>query len=283
MLKKSKTDITRMEHIRRYFSGESFGFKQDPKENYEISSDGVHLYFYSHKILKNTGKVIDGKRIYLLNCDKFSYVDEYDKIPSLRYQILEKCLHQILDIELHDISTLIIGISTTYNLNACIRLFTSNIFQAIKYPKHWGEHGLKYHFKKWNYNILEAVTQARSFIEQAGQNPLDGIRIPQKNIKEIQKDMKGRWKQMAFMMALWICNGYQFSDEDDEFVKEYGQKHLKYMYMALGGKYKVGEDLVHTTLWILSPNTPVDEIPLFLGHDNSAITFATRIRLERGK
>lgn len=281
-MKLRKIDIARKECLHKYFKGESFQHKQNPKEHCELSSNGKDLYCFTYKILEATDKIINDKRIYIRNGEVFNYVDEYGTIPHGRYRIIDRLLNELLDNEIHNVLPLFIGSNDGYSLSPYIRLFTTDVFNCTKRPESVGRWRYVYHFRKWGLDFQSSMETAKTILNEYGVDPLVGIRIPQKSIEEIQSSTSGKWKQMAYVMAYWVCGGCRFTEADDEFVRQHGHQAVKWMYSALGGRYRVGSTSMHDMYWVLSPNTPIDDIPLYLTHKEESVIKAAKYRMERG-
>ena len=105
-----------------------------------------------------------------------------------------------------------------------------------------------------------------------------------KSLQEISKGGMLRWTALNTVVRYWLANGLKFTEEDDRFACK-APKAVRAAYAALDGKEPVIKDVNSETglvlLRVLSPSTPLDEMPLYIGVEEVTVKDYVKARLAK--
>jgi len=281
----SRNELERKATFEKYMSGLSVAYNQNSKGLYELfSNNGKSLYVYDYLFLKKEDIKINNKSVLFWNVFPYIPLSE-NGTPMVKHMsyiksyIINKNLY--INGAFKDYQRIYICSDkdmTTFNLNGYSQELTQTIYNLIgdiygtssyieNFVTFWGNNFQKEpqiaHNLLQHYNLLNA-----------------GATTPYRCLSDINTTL--RWKAINEVVNYWMANNFSFSEDDDKRVP-FLRLPIRAAYMALGGKEFVFKDINKekgiAIIRILSPYTPINEIPLYISIDNDTIKTAVRMRL----
>ena len=280
-----RNELERKATFEKYMSGLSVAYNQNSKGLYELfSNNGKSLYVYDYLFLKKEDIKINNKSVLFWNVFPYIPLSE-NGTPMVKHMsyiksyIINKNLY--INGAFKDYQRIYICSDkdmTTFNLNGYSQELTQTIYNLIgdiygtssyieNFVTFWGNNFQKEpqiaHNLLQHYNLLNA-----------------GATTPYRCLSDINTTL--RWKAINEVVNYWMANNFSFSEDDDKRVP-FLRLPIRAAYMALGGKEFVFKDINKekgiAIIRILSPYTPINEIPLYISIDNDTIKTAVRMRL----
>jgi hypothetical protein len=272
MAQNTKTDELRDEVYEAFKKGKPVAFKRNPKGLYELySPDGKSLYTHDYLILKKTGVKMDGKEVLFMNVFQYVPFGESGQpmnsvVDHVRYRLCREYTAKKYEI-------IFVGADKdmkTIDLSGCLQELTQEIYNSMGNTwLRWRADNIK---DKWPRGFLLAARRTRALLKHLGLPRT--IPTEYKSLKEIHKKLKPRWAVINEVVRYWMANGMKFKPEDDDYILK-ATKPIRGAYVALGGESPAIKDLDKEAgivlLKVIDPNTPLSELPLYVGIEDEAV------------
>lgn len=270
---KNKTQLKREELITSFVDDKAvFQYNQDPKGNYELSSDGNSLYFFGVPILTRAEEE-KGLKVFYMTPTNPCYIGHMGEAQTTRGRQTMSLIREMLKKERSDIRLIL---SDYDSIRATIEYLAYFALELSKRSSYLYQ--VRRLLDQVDGSPSTVLKEAYGYLPAEHTLSMDLLGLPVcKSLKDCAKHKHTRWKCAAAGIAYYLRNDLKLTKEDKEYaLKPKTPLIIKAIYLIVDGEESMYDTDCFKLLSLLSPTFDKKDTPLFLGSKNRMIQDAAK-------